>query len=60
MFTLGQAQENNSHNIYDMLFIEEIIYMILKVFHYYRANMASLFIGITPLLVHGIPHRHCY
>ena len=24
----------NSHNINDMLFIEENIYMILKVFHY--------------------------
>ena len=41
------AQENSSHNIYDMLFIEEIIYLILKVFHYKMANLASLFIGMT-------------
>ena len=30
-----------------MLLIEENIYRIMKVFHYLRANMASLFIGMT-------------
>ena len=47
MFTLSVDQGNNSHNINDMLFIEENIYMILKVFDYKKANMASLFIGMT-------------
>ena len=47
MLTLSLDQGNNSHNINDMLFIEENIYVILKVFDYYKVNMASLFIGMT-------------
>ena len=31
MFTLGLVQENSSHDIYDVLFIKEIIYMIIKI-----------------------------
>ena len=37
-----------------MLFIEEILYMILKVLHYERVNMASLYIGMTSLIM-----RYC-
>ena len=51
MLTLSLDKGNNSHNINDMLFIEENIYMILKVFDYYKANMSSLFIGMTVLLL---------
>ena len=43
MFTLGLVQEHSLHDIYDVLFIEEIIYMIIKSMPLLEVNMAGLF-----------------